>query len=110
MGLCEHHDPQQGQVQDSWENTKYGLGGEWIENIPWEKDLGVLIDKKLNMSQQCVPAAQKAHHILGFIKSNVASRLREGILPLCSALVRPHLQCCVQLWVSQHKKDMEVLE
>ncbi|KAK4818241.1 hypothetical protein QYF61_009112 [Mycteria americana] len=54
--------------------------------------------------------AQKANRILGFIKRSVASRSREVILPLCSALVRPHLQCCVQLWSPQHRRDMDLLE
>jgi len=72
--------------------------------------VGVLVHDKLDMSHQCVLAAQKANHILGCIKRSVASRSREVILPLCSVLVRPHLESCVQLWSPQHKKDMELLE
>ncbi|GAB0176161.1 hypothetical protein GRJ2_000081300 [Grus japonensis] len=88
----------------------YRLGGEWIESNPEEKELGVLVDKKLNMSRQCVLAAHEASRILGCIKSSMTSRLREVILPLYSALVRPHLEHCIQLWGPQYKKDMELLE
>jgi len=89
---------------------QYRLGDEGIESSPAEKDLGVLLDEKLDMSHQCVLAAQKANRTLGCIHSSVASRSREGILPLCAALVRPHRESCIQLWSPQHRTDMDLLE
>ncbi|KGL80334.1 hypothetical protein N309_05039, partial [Tinamus guttatus] len=89
---------------------QYRLGTDLLESSSAEKDLGVMVDDKLTMRQQCALVAKKANGILGCVKKSLSSRSREVILPLYSALVRPHLEYCVQFWAPQYKRNVELLE
>lgn len=61
------------------------------------------------MSQQLVLAAQKANSVLGWVRQSITCRLREVILPLCQALVRPRLQCWAHFWAPHYNRDMGIL-
>ena len=76
----------------------YRLGNYILESSVGKRDLEVLVDSRMTMSQHCALTAQKANCILGCIKKSMASRAREVILPCYSVLVRPHLEYCIQMF------------
>lgn len=77
---------------------EYRLEDKEMDNSPAKKDLEILVDERLDVNQQWVLKAQKVNCILGCFQNIVVSRARERILPFYSTLVRPNLECYIQLW------------
>lgn len=70
----------------------------------------MLLYTTFNTSQHCALTAKVANSALGCIRQSIDNRLSEVILPLCYLLVRPHVECWIQCWAAQYKRDINALE
>ncbi|CAF1001666.1 unnamed protein product [Brachionus calyciflorus] len=75
-----------------------------------EKALGVIITSDLKWNKQCVSASARAKRALGQIKSSFTYLSKETIIPLYTALVRPHLEYAVSSWSAHTKSNIKILE
>ena len=85
-------------------------GAKQIEQVPEERDLGILITEEMKWSKQCNSAAAKAMSVLGMIKRTFNTLNKDMFLTLYSTYIRPHLEYCIQVWAPYFKKDIDVLE
>ena len=94
------------------ENTgmNYEMGGTILSKTVNEKDLGVTMNANMKLSEQCRIAASKGNQILGMIRRNITYNEKSLIIPLYKAIVRPHLEYCIQAWNSHLRKDVDMLE
>jgi len=90
--------------------VQHRLGPTRLGSSSAERDLGVLVDNRLNMSEERAAAAKQAKRMLACINKGITNRDKEVIIPLYSALVRPHLEYCVQFWSPLCKKAVVRLE
>ena len=81
-----------------------------LEFITEEKDLGVIIDHKLNFSSHIVTQVKKANKMMGLIRCSYTHLDRKSFRYLFDSLVRPHLEYCVSIWYPLLKKDEELIE
>ena len=88
----------------------YTMNGVQLASVEQEKDLGVVISKDLKPSKQVSEVVKTANKLIGLIGRAFECRTKEVILNLYNALVRPHLEYCVQCWSPYYKKDIEKLE
>ena len=86
------------------------LGGKLLVAHESERDLGVIVQSDLKVDQQCCKAANEANRKLGMIKRGFRNKTRAVLLPLYKAMVRPHLDYCIQAWRPHLRKDIDRLE
>ena len=89
---------------------QYSMGGNPLDNVSEEKDLGITVTESFKSSKQCNIAAAKANRILGIIKKSFSSRDPVMLTKLYKALVRPHLEYCIQAWNPYLQRDIDTLE
>ena len=91
-------------------DVNYKMGDTVLGTTVKEKDLGVTISADMKVSEQCGIAASKGNQILGLIRRNITYKGKKLIIPLYKAIVRPHLEYCIQAWRPYRKKDIDTLE
>ena len=70
----------------------------------------VTMNANMKVSEQCRIAASKGNQILGMIRRNITYKEKSLIVPLYKAIVRPHLEYCIQAWSPYLRKDIDMLE
>ena len=82
------------------------MGRTILSKTVKEKDLGVTMNANMKVSEQCRIAASKGNQVLGMIRRNIA--YKEKVVPLYKAIVRPHLEYCIQAWNPHLRKDISI--
>ena len=91
-------------------DEEYKMGDALLRRTTQEKDLGVTFSTDMKVSEQCRIAASKGNQILGLIRRTITYKEKHLIVPLYKAIVRPHLEYCIQAWRPYRKKDIDKLE
>ena len=90
--------------------VNYEMGGTILNKTMKEKDSGVTMNADMKVSDQCTLAASKGNQVLGMIRRNITYKEKSLVIPLCKAIVRPHLEYCIQAWTPYLRKDVDMLE
>ena len=91
-------------------SMNYEMGETILSITVKEKDIGVTMNANMKVSEQCRIAASKSNQVLGMIRRNITYKDKSLIVPLYKAIVRPHLEYCIQAWSPYLRKDIDMLE
>ena len=86
-------------------DEEYKMGDAVLGRTTQEKDLGVTFSADMKVSEQFGIAASKRNKILGLIRITIMYKEKQLIVSLYKAIVRPHLEYCIQAWRPYRKKD-----
>ena len=90
--------------------VNYVMGGTILCKTVKQRDLGVTINANMKFSEQCRIAASNGNQILGMIRGNITYKEKGLFVHLYKAIVRPHLEHCIQAWRPYLRKDIDMLE
>ena len=90
--------------------NSYSMGGLTLEETEEERDLGVIIDNKLDFGKHIRTIVGKANRVLGMIRVSFACLNVPMMYNLYTSLVRPLLEYCVQVWSPYKIKYITLLE
>ena len=88
------------------------MGGTILSKTAKENDLGVTLNANMKVSEQCTENCSvylKGNQVLGMIRGNIYKEM-SLIVPLCKAIVRPHLENCIHAWMPYLRKDRKCLK
>ena len=88
----------------------YEMGGIILSKTVKEKYLGATMNANMKVSEQYRIAASKGNQVLGMIRRNITYKQKSLIVPLYKAIVRPHLEYCIQTWNPHLRKDIYMLK
>ena len=86
------------------------MGGTILSKTVKEKVLEVTMNANMKFSKLCRIAASKGNQVLGMIRRNITYKEKSLIIPLYKAIVRPHLEYCIQAWNPHLRKDVDMLD
>ena len=85
-------------------DEEYKMGDAVLSRTTQEKDLGVTFSADMKVSEQCGIAASKGNQIIGLIRRTITYKEKHILVPLYKAVVRPHLEYCIEAWRPYCKK------